>query len=206
MKKVFVLILNLLLLAVILSPISVARAVKSSVNCQFSYESNKLIRGQENTINFTLSNLSNQYWISGVALGIPANMGIEIRSPMSGTFSGTNYGPWEINYFPPEALLSFPELSQSYYGYSWAVVRPDGVNFITGRHIIPPQKTENFSLKIFIPKTAPLGDILIAEGAAQVGAYMFGYQVNEVKFQVIDEVATSTVAVLPQTGSDSVNF
>lgn len=205
MKKIFVLILGLLLLVVILSPNAVVKA-KTSVNCQFSYESNKLIRGQENTISFTISNLSNRSWVSAVALGIPATMGIEIRSPMSGTFGGTNYGPWEINYFPPEVLLNVPELSQSYYGYTWAVVQQDGRNFITGRHIIPPQKTENFSLKIFIPETAPLGDILIAEGAAHLGDFMFGYQVDEAKFQVIDEATISNVTVLPQTGSNSDYF
>jgi len=201
LQKIFIPFLGLLML--ILLPISSTKA-KPFENSEFSFESKKLVRGQENTINFTLNNLSTTTWISVVGLGIPANSGIEIRSPKHGTFAGINYGPWEINYVSPERLLGLEELSQSYQGYVWSVVQENG-NFITGRQVIPPQKSEKFSLKIFVPETAPLGDILIAEAAAHYGSYMLSYQINEIKFQIVDPASSaqiSKVSELPQTGSN----
>lgn len=201
MKKLLGLFLGLVLTVIMLSPISAQGA--QPIQCQFDFESKTLIRGQENTIKFTVTNLDSR-WISGVALGLPVSAGLEIRAPLSGTFAGANYGPWLINFFPPEIVFNATQLSQPYYGYTWSVIDQNG-NFITGHRVIPTQQSENFYLNIFVPESAGLGEILIANAAGHIYSRELAYSLDETQFQIVEGASSapiSQVEVLPQTGAD----
>lgn len=169
-----------------------------------NFTNTTLTRGQENTVNFSVTNTSSaNNWISVVGFGTPAGLGMGYLTPAdSSMVAGTNSGPWDVTH------TDDVDNAGQYTGYSgiiWATVTADG-GHITGRELLMPCETENFSLTVNVPSSAPDSFEAVALGAKYGGGLAIDDQLFT--FNVINAATTttSTVTTLPQTGADPINF
>jgi len=218
MKKFIVLSLGMLMaIGILLGPQKKAAAVilqppggaaGNVSNCpqkgfaaNFSFDTTTLIRGQDNTINFTVQNLSGQAgWFNSVAFGTPKGLKIAIVEPAEG-IGGPSIatGPWLILYVQgDDSGGAFP----GYDGVVWTTL--SDVN-ASGFAPIKPCTEETFNVKINVPKSVPLGNMNVAVLGAQVN---IKDPLNASKladaiytFQVVD-AASSSLTTLPKTGFD----
>ena len=190
--------------AIILLPggANAANCPQKGFAASFSFDTDTLVRGQENTINFTVNNLSgpgNEF--NSVAFGTPDNLAIEIREPAEG-IGGPSIatGPWQIFYV--KGVDSSEERFSGYDGLAWTTVSDVTAS---GYAPIKPCTNETFSVKIYVPKSVPLGDmnsVVIAAklnikdpvNASQVADSLY-------TFKVVD-AASTTLTTLPKTGFD----
>jgi len=166
----------------------------------FSFDIDTLVRGQENTINFTVNNLSgpgNEF--NSVAFGTPDNLAIEIREPVEG-IGGPSIatGPWQIVY------VKGADTEGQFVGYDGLVWTTLSDVTASGYAPIKPCTNETFSVKIYVPKSVPLGNMNSAVLAAKLNIkdpVNASQEADSIyTFKVVD--AASTLITLPKTGFD----
>lgn len=171
----------------------------------FSFDTTTLIRGQDNTINFTVQNLSGPAgWFNSVAFGTPKGLNIAIVEPAEGV-GGPNIatGPWLILHVQgDDSGGAFP----GYDGVVWTTLSDVTAS---GFAPIKPCTEETFYVKINVPKSVPLGNMNVAVLGAQINIKdpanaSQGADAIQV-FQVVD-AASTTLTTLPKTGFDATLF
>jgi len=181
----------------------------NAVNCpqkgfaaSFSFDTDTLVRGQENTINFTVNNLSgpgNEF--NSIAFGTPTNLAIEIREPAEG-IGGPSIatGPWQIVY------VKGVDTEGQFVGYDGLVWTTLSNYNDSGYAPIKPCTNETFSVKIYVPKSVPLGDMnsIVLGAKLNIKDPVNASQVADAlhTFKVVD-AASTTLTTLPKTGFDA---
>ena len=217
MQKLIVLCLGVIFtLGILVVPAGKASAVLllppggNAANCpqkgfaaNFSFDTDTLVRGQDNTINFTVQNRSGQAgWFNSVAFGTPKGLNITIVEPAEG-IGGPNIttGPWQIVYV--KGVDSSEEQFFGYDGLAWTTLSDYNDS---GYAPIKPCTNETFTVKIYVPKSVPLGDMNSAVLAAKLNIKdpVNASQVADAiyTFKIVD-AASTTLTTLPKTGFDA---
>jgi len=180
---------------------NVSNCPQKGFAANFSFDTTTLIRGQDNTINFTVQNLSGPGgWFNSVAFGTPKGLNIAIVEPAEGV-GGPNIatGPWLILHVQgDDSGGAFP----GYDGVVWTTLSDVTAS---GFAPIKPCTEETFNVKINVPKSVPLGNMNVAVLGAQINIKdpanaSQGADAIQV-FQVVD-AASTTLTSLPKTGVD----